>query len=340
MKSILIVGSKAKASIELYYNKYLNEAGMECEIFACAEHYRFNLINKIRFRLKDTSMYFKVNKALIAYCKAQKPDIVWVFKGIEIYPKTLKALKSLGIYLVNYNPDHPFLRTSLAHGGKNIEKCVPLYDLHFSYRKDLVHTFKEVYGLESVHLPFGYELDDNMYNEISKVETINKLCFIGTADKERTELLLQIADRGYEIDMYNLTYPYKSKLESHPKIKLYPVQYDLEFWKKIRAYKVQLNFLRKHNAGAHNQRTFEVPGAGGILLTEYSDEQAEFFEEGKEIFMYKNFENLIEKIDFILQLSPNEINEIRKNAKEVSNNNGYNYANRSKIVFENFKKTR
>lgn len=187
-------------------------------------------------------------------------------------------------------------------------------------------------NIKCVWLPFGFEFDSNHFNKIQLIEEKVKLCFIGTPDKERSKLLIQLAQNGFEIDIFSLTYPFENQLKKEPSITLYPVVSGISFWENVRKYRVQLNFLRDHNKGSHNQRTFEVPGVGGVLLTEYSEEQSNFFEENQEIFMFKDFEGLIKNAQRLLNVSKNDTTDVRHRCREKSVADGYTYESRTNTV--------
>jgi hypothetical protein len=336
---VLIVGGAAIWSIETYFCKYLNQLGMSTSIFNCAEFYdASSIIFKIRNRAGDKGIYSEVNSELIRYCKKERPTIVWVFKGVEIYTDTLQKLKALGVFLANYNPDHPFIRTSISHGGKNIPESVPLYDLHFSYRKDLVKEIKVKYNIPTGLLPFGFELSDEDFNKIKDLPENNRACFIGTPDKERVKIIEKIAKAGYPVDIYGQQYQNKHLLKKYSHIQSFGLVLGLEYWKKIREYRIQLNFFRAHNISAHNQRTFEVPGAGGILLSPDNEDQRDYFTADKEMFFYKDNDELLSRISEIISKPLEEIETIREAARKRSLLDGYTYRDRSSIVFETFKK--
>ncbi len=334
----MIVGNTASWAIETYYCRHLINLGIETRIFDCSTFHGTSLLYKIRFHLSDQSIYKALNKALLAHCEKEKPEAIWVFKGVEIFTETLSKLRKKGFFLLNYNPDHPFVRTSVSHGGKNIAESIPLYHLHFSYRLDLVEHFKTHYMIPSEWLPFGYELPNAVYDEIVKEKEINRLCFIGTPDKERSAMLCELARQGYPIDIYGQNYQDKKKLLACANIRLHDVVLGIAFWKKIRQYRVQLNFLRLHNIGSHNQRTMEVPAAGGILLTPDSEEQRMFFDEGKEMFFYHSTNNLMENIEHLLNKAPDEIAELRYAGRKRSVESAYSYADRAKVVYETLTK--
>jgi spore maturation protein CgeB len=338
MKSVLIVGNSDVWSIETHYAKYLLKYGFKIDFFTVGDYYKWDLSFKIRIKLGDLSVFNLLNQTLIDYCNKFKPDIIWVFKGFEVFPETIDKLSKMGCYLANFNPDHPFIRTSIMHGGKNIPKSIPLYDMHFAYSQQLVHKINLEYKKKCNWLPFGYEFDPYNFGHLQLIEERVKLCFIGTPDRERSKLLIELAQKGFEIDIYSLTYPYENQLRKEQNITLYPVVTGIAFWENIRKYRVQLNFLREHNKGSHNQRTFEVPGVGGVLLTEYSEEQSHFFDENREIFMFKDFEDLVNKAQSILNMENKDIIEVRKRCMGTSIANGYNYECRTKIVINEFMK--
>ena len=182
-KNLMIVGGSAIWAIETFYAKHLNALGLHTDIFDCSSYYHpGSILSKIKFRLDIRSLFNPVNQALIEECKRIKPDIIWVFKGAEIFPETLKKLRSMGILLVNYNPDHPFIRSFASNGGRNVPESVPFYDLHFSYRQDLVEQFQDEFGLKSAWLPFGFELSPEQFDIATKEPEVQRVCFIGTPD--------------------------------------------------------------------------------------------------------------------------------------------------------------
>ena len=338
MHKVLIVGGAAIWAIETYYCKYLNQLGLPTEIFNCSAYYdSTSLLFKIRNRAGDKGIYTTVNIELIKYCIQARPEIVWVFKGIEIYSETLLKLKQLGIILVNYNPDHPFIRTSISHGGKNIPESVPLYDLHFSYRKDLINEIKVKYNIPAVLLPFGFELADNDFERIKDVPENNSICFIGTPDKERVQIIALIANAGYAVDIYGQQYQHRHILNKYKNIKSFGLVLGLDYWKKVREYRIQLNFFRQHNIDSHNQRSFEVPGAGGILLSPDSIDQRDYFAAEKEMFFFKDKYELLYQIETISTRPKDEIKNIREASRRRSLLSGYSYKDRASVVFETFK---
>lgn len=336
---ILVVGSNSDYAIERYYVKYLKELGAEIYLFPSADtvfgFHSKNIINKILFHSKIYTAYKLVNKELIKIAYNFKPDVIWVFKGMEIYPETLKILGK-DFKLANYNPDHPFLYSSRGSGNTNVRNSVGLYNLHFCYHNELMNHIQHEFNIKTVFLPFAYDETDIIYTDQKSLIELNKVGFQGNPDDYRIEQLEILSKSGIEIDVYGIGWR-KTKLVKNSKIKLFNIVPRAEFWKLNQIYKVQLNLFRQYNFGSHNMRTFEIPAVGGIELTPFSDEQATFFKEEEEIFFFRNDTEMIEKVKAIISMSQLEIEYLRSAARKRSIESGYTFKNRSKTVLESFK---
>lgn len=322
----MIVGSRQPASIETFYALGLERLGLHVRVFEPHNHVSPTFVCRIRQRFHDPSVYRRANSRLIAECRSMRPDIVWVFKGVELLPDTISTIRALGALVVNFNPDHPFIRTSWTHGGRNVADAVARYDLYFSYHRNLVGQLKP----NGVWLPFGFHLPDPEYGAISQADEIGRACFVGTLDGHRAELLRSLASDGIPIDVFGPRNRHARRLTGTSRITLHDTVFGPTFWRTLRSYRVQLNFLREHNFGSHNQRTFEVPAAGGILLTPDTQEQREFFAEGKEVFFYESCDDMRSHLDTLLTLRPSYARDLRHAARERSVTEDYTYARRAR----------
>ncbi len=81
-------------------------------------------------------------------------------------------------------------------------------------------------------------------------------------------------------------------------------------------------------------RTFEIPMSGGILFCEYTDELAKYFEDGKEVILYRNTKEMLEKAKILL--SPEykgKRDEIRKNAR-IRAERDHTWMKRFELIFK------
>ena len=337
---ILVAGANSQYAIEIPYVKYLREQkGIERVDFFEAqniflEYYQRGWIQKIAFRSGLSSIYIQINGRLQELLRKLTPDVLLVFKGMEIFPETIRFAKQLGVRTVNYNPDNPFLFTGKGSGNSNITRSIGLYDLHFSYDRVIQQRIENEYRIKCVLLPFGFELDDALFEKCQVETNVNRVCFLGNPDKSRVDFLRQLAEHKIPIDVYGNNW---SSWVDKSQIRIYNAVYGDEFWITLRRYRVQLNLMRIHNPNSHNMRTFEIPAVGGIQLAPDTPDHQDFFEPGKEIFLFSNVSECVAQARHLLSLNRNREHVIRINARKRSLASGYRYLNRAEQIYNALK---
>ena len=311
---------------------------MEVELFPAQNYfysfYNASIINKLIYRSGISGIISNINKRLIEKVSSFSPDLVWVFKGMEVLPETLQYIRNQQILLFNYNPDNPFIFSGKGSGNKNLKNSINLYDVHFTYNLEIKDKLSKL-GQHTEFLPFGFDLSQPLFDLCRQQVEIDKACFLGNPDKTRAAFIVSLAEKGVFIDIYGHHW---EKFVSHPSIKLFPAVYGDEFYKVLRSYRVQLNLMRKHNEHSHNMRSFEVPGVGGIMLAPDTPEHRMFFKDKEEVFLFTSAEECTRLVFFLIGLGKIETNEIRERARARSLKEGYSYKDRSLQVLEVFKK--
>ena len=84
-------------------------------------------------------------------------------------------------------------------------------------------------------------------------------------------------------------------------------------------------------------RTFEIPMSGGLEFTNYTDELASYFTEDKEIILYKNHEEMIDKAKYYLNEKRETIIMKMKQAARRRAESEHTWTNRFDKVFLKFK---
>lgn len=124
------------------------------------------------------------------------------------------------------------------------------------------------------------------------------------------------------------TCPLRKVIENHN----LGARFGIEMYKALRSGRIVLDArgeIRARGKGANNRnavvdmarnetmnmRIFEATGSGAFLLTEYYDNLSEYFEIGKEIEVFRDEKELIEKIRYYLA-HPKERQEIAKRGQE------------------------
>ena len=94
---------------------------------------------------------------------------------------------------------------------------------------------------------------------------------------------------------------------------------DDEMVRKYSESKISLGFLEVYDNHDHSQKTmqhlhlreFEVPMCGALYFTNYSDELAEHYEPDKEVIIFRNEHELLDKVKYCL-LHPTEAERVRR----------------------------
>lgn len=328
---IVILGSKKKSSLENIYLKYLSEIdNIDLIIYDSADQFE-NLISKnIFLRLLNffefSPIYWNINKRIKKYIQFKNPEIVLIFKGMEVTPSTLIWMKNQKIKIANYNPDNPFIFSGRGSGNRNIRKSVGLYDIHFTYDESVRNKIKSEYNLPCFLLEFGFDAMVITDDDLRKEQEINAICFLGNPDKYRAKQILNLAKLGLTLHVYSDNW---KKYINHPNIIRHTNIYGSQFYLTLRKYRVQLNIMREHNKQGHNMRTFEIPGSGGVMLAPRTFDHERFFIENKDVFFYDNLDDLVVKAKRILKMSKLDVDILRTEARRKTLTN-YTYAIRAK----------
>ncbi len=327
---ILITGSDKVYAIENFYVKYLREAGIEVVHFPAQTYfydfYQQSLLHKIIFKAGLSGVTSRINRMLKAAVTSFNPDVIWVFKGMEILPQTLQWAKEQGIKLVNYNADSPFIFSGKGSGNANVTNSIQLFDLHLTYNTAVKFEMESRHGIKTGILPFGFDINDALLQKCLAQQEIIKACFLGNPDSYRGAFIDQLAEAGVQLDVYGNDW---GKFVKHPNITIFEPVYGDALWLTLSKYRVQLNLMRPHNPDTHNMRTFELAGVGGIQLAPATEDHARYFDDGKEIFLYRNLEDCVGQVKKILALKPEIAGELRKAARERAVNSGYHYKDRA-----------
>lgn len=306
---IVIIGSDYNWSIEQKYIRELEELGHSVVLLPAQnwfyEKYYQNILSKIIIRLGFSRIHSRINKKLIQDVDLHKPDLIWVFKGMEVFLKTLKLWRKQNYTLINYNPDNPFVFSGKGSGNKNVSRSVGLYDCYLSYDHQVLEQLKKQH-IRTAFFPFAVDSCD--INTLQNTTCIDALAFVGNPDAGRVALLNSLADKNIPIVVFGNNWN-QFKLSTQITING-PVEAS-GFVQIAQTYRGMLNIMRVHNPDSHNMRSLEIPGYAGIQLAPYTKDHASFFEEDKEIFLFKNADEAYTKWQQMLQLSNEELYALR-----------------------------
>lgn len=333
---VLVTGAQKAPAIERYYVDHFRELGVTTQHYAAQnvffDYYEKNIFNKVAFKSGFSPIYHKINKEFRELIESFRPDLIWIFKGMEIFPSSLEWARDKGIRLVNYNTDNPFLFSGKGSGNKNVVDSLGFYDLHLTYDRGIRERFRDEYGLRCELLPFGFEESEELYAKCCKMPEKEAVCFVGSSDKDRVAFLEAIA---VELPLTVYGSGWDQAIRSG-NITVHGPVHGEAFWTTLHQYRVQLNYMRPHNPDSHNMRSFEVPGIGGIMLAPATTDHKEYFRPDQEVFLYTDIQDCIRRARGLLSLTTEQALEIRESVRNRSIASGYSYLDRARLALKWF----
>lgn len=234
---------------------------------------------------------------------------------------------------------------------KPIQRVLPLFDLCFTGSEKFCNDMLKYNSNVKV---IRHAFESTILDKIQIQTTLNKPAFIGSIfigksfHTNRIDALGMLKDYGISFDFYGNVYGsfyskrqilhnlFQSKtiLDKRKKtvdylnsIKKKNV-FGLNYYKSIGSYSCNINAHAPINGtGCGNQRMFEVTGIGSCLVTDYRVENSLLFDPDNEIVVYKNNEELVEKLKYLID-NPTECLRIAKNGQKRTLNN-YTYKHKA-----------
>jgi len=244
------------------------------------------------------------SRGLINLCRKEKPDLLFVNKGMIVNQGTLKEIKMMGIKTANWFQENAYREVYRNWFLNNYQN----YDYLFTNDTRLFEDFFNKSTTEFHYIPTAIDPDYYKLKSLSKEEIIKyfcDVCFVGAFDDRRERILSKVSEiEGINLKIFGWKGWEESSLAS-----LYQGPLDVEQMVKLYNFaKICLNMHVEPITNCANLKTFEIPAAGGFQLSDYRKDIGGLFEKGKEIEIFKNEDELRSKIKFYLN---NE--DLRKN---------------------------
>ena len=232
-----------------------------------------------------------INESLPALVKMLGVDYVLVMKGEIIRAETIKHLVDMGVPSACWTIDdhaHPeFYEKPYRTIFTPSPALIPSY-----HDKGFVNVHELAFYVEpTVFLPpSGDSSDSSVENDNYRAE----VSFLGTEYPGRIELLTLLEHSGFSVDIYGdqWTIPNKGRLQAYTDC--------LRLWRNS---KINLNIHQPtmRELGALNTKMYEIPAAGGFMLSDYFPEMLDKFH-GDELAFYDPDEpnSLVKAVEYFM----------------------------------------
>jgi len=216
----------------------------------------------------------RINRDLVRLAAEFRPELLFVYRGTHVTAATLRRIRSLvpGVAIAGYNNDDPFGPGQPRYRWRHFLDCLPECDVTLAYRHHNLEEFTR-HGARRVRLLrswFG-----------------------------RVELLEAVVRQGWRLRLFGPGAYWNSVLARSAELRhLLPVRqvWGEEYNKALCGAKVALCFFSRLNRDTYTRRCFEIPATGTMMLSEYSDDLASLFTEGREADYFRSREELLAKL--------------------------------------------
>lgn len=275
------------------------------------------LCNRVTKRLLERWRLERNVPALLAQLLEHEVDLVWVAKGQWSVPALWRAYKAArtDTLLVCYNADDPI--TTWSRGGNRpwVTEAIPDYDLYITYNQALVDPIRAAGANAVLRLPFAWDPDVHPRQDFDDSADV---VFVGNSDAYREEWLTALVEHplaaDWRVHVYGQWHEVKS---SALRRAIQPVQKTgVEMARLTAGARVAINILRRQNEGSHNMRTFETPGCGGVLASQFSAEQNAVFPDGEAAIYFSTPDEMAPRLAPFVQ-DPDRLAGMRARSRDL-----------------------
>jgi spore maturation protein CgeB len=232
--------------------------------------------------------------------KKETPWMIWVEKGVFIWPSTLEIAKTSGVrFLVLYSPDNFFL---WQNNSRHLWNGLPSYDIVVTTKTHNARRLRQK-GAKSVFLS-GNAYDPETHRPVilSEEEYAKFACdvsFVGRWEPEREKWLERVASIGVKLSIWGYRWERAKSLFVKNACKGEPVL-GSDYAKAICGSKINLCLLSRLAKDSITQRSVEIPACGGFMLAERTEEHIVHFSENIEAAYFTGLDEMCQKIEYYL----------------------------------------
>ena len=273
----------------------------------------FNTINYgvTKIKLENTSFLYKLynfrkikktNNELIQFINKNSPDSILFYRTNEIFPKTLKSIKKLHpkLKLLFFHNDNPFY--GIKHRFKYFLylKCLQYSDITYVYRPSNIEDALKIKA-KNVQLLYPYYCTKiHLSNKTNLKNKIFDIVFIGYCESHRVKLINALVKAKVNVKVFGPGWSKIAKKLKWPGSVINKPVYGVDYTKIVSESKMALCFLSKINNDVYTRRNFEIPAIGTIVVSEFTKELSELFIQDKEIILFKDSIELVQKVKMLL----------------------------------------
>ena len=345
LKRVIVYGEDWRSSMPRAFSQSLWQLGYRNIIF---DYTRFlarrdsNIVAKKIGQYLDkinfTQRLQRINNSFLDLVGSFQPQLVMVFKGLHVLPRTIRSIQELGIAVINCHVDEFF---NPAYTRPYTAESFKLYDMHFSMRPHLFDEYRKKGAWAIGFYECGF--DPTVFYPVSVNGQPIPRCqvsFVGSWSPYRTELIESLAGLTAQIHLWGWGWNRaRRQLSSYSNIKIWNrLAYLEDFCRVLAGSDICLNILTPANRDQTNLRNFEIPACGGFQLATRSDQILRTFTEDQTIACYDGPEELRSKVIHFIE-HPSQRADIQRRGHELVTTAGHTFTDRCRSVLQQVQQT-
>lgn len=275
------------------------------------------------WRRDKYSDFAELNLEFLRTVERENPELIFcVLMQYELWLETLELVRrACPAIMVNWSTDDSWKYAQFSRF------VAPVFHLYVTTSHEAMQKSREA-GLSNFFLTQWAAGDKHLYAPTPSVQCRYQVSFVGSAYGNRPHWIVELGKRGIEVACFGHGWP-NGPVATADVIRI------------IRESVISLNFgdsgivldgFIPRRSRQIKARIFEVPGAGGFLLTERADYLDRYYSPGKDISVFEGIDELVDKIRYFLA-NPRERDDIARTG-HVRTLQEHTYASRFQLLFK------
>jgi len=278
-----------------------------------------------------TGAYERSENLLVEKIKQCKADIIVFIRCDTLSLEAVREIKNYAnISMVNIYPDSPLVIPGVKR--KNFSEWLAEFDVIFSSDIYIKKVFYQLGAKRVEFLPFAYDPKYHLPKAPSGSDSIffsSPIAYVGTFGRLQKDWLCSIQHHGLKV--WGNSWDSLSKQDPLRRCWTKGRGVGLEMWKAINLSSMTFNMCRVEHTAEISMKTFEIPAAGGLMLSNFTETQDTFFKDRVQALYYNNREEANDLITFYLK-RPELIKKIKQNSMMAIKR--HTYQSRAKSVID------
>ncbi len=254
--------------------------------------------NRIERKLMFGPKMNALNRNLRDAVQRDRPEALFLYRCVDIYPETLRELKKSipELVIASYNNDNPFDDGRAFIQWRLYFRYIRNCDINYMFRIGNVEQ-AQAHGVPNPQLLLPYFVQ-GFHRPLcpEPMMSPSEVVFVGHYEPDgRREYVEHLLANGVPLKIYGNRWDEvpRSSLIRRQKIDMI---WGEESVRIIAGAKMALVFLSGRNHDQYTTRCFEIPACGSLMLAPRTAELQSLFQEGKEAIFYSSPDELLNHV--------------------------------------------